>query len=161
MLPCRLRARLSTCRGFLGERRRYCRKKRDSQRPCATKEKPRSRSCGVLDKDPGDDLLSHARCTLPSARARFTSEFGMGSGGSTQLLSPGRGWRVADLIASKPDAMSCAHALVWLPQNEPEIGSPSANKLGRSESLVGMSTRRRCQGHLRLYGQATRIISTG
>ena len=61
----------------------------------ARKEKPRSRSCGVLDKDPGDDLLSHARCTLPSARARFTSEFGMGSGGSTQLLSPGRGWRVA------------------------------------------------------------------
>src|SRR5690606_20435517 len=59
------------------------------------KEKPRSRSCGVLGKDPGDDLLSHARCTLPSARARFTSEFGMESGGSTQLLSPGRGWRVA------------------------------------------------------------------
>ena len=59
------------------------------------KEKPRNRSCGVLGKDPGDDLLSHARCTLPSARARFTSEFGMESGGSTQLLSPGRGWRVA------------------------------------------------------------------
>lgn len=48
-----------------------------------------------LGKDPGDDLLSHAKCTLPSAHARFTSEFGMGSGGSTQLLSPGRGWRVA------------------------------------------------------------------
>src|SRR5699024_9242994 len=45
----------------------------------ADKEKPRSRSCGVLGKNPGDDLLSHARCTLPSARARFTSEFGMES----------------------------------------------------------------------------------
>ena len=38
---------------------------------------------------------SRMRCTLPSARKRFTSEFGMGSGGSTQLLSPGRPWRVA------------------------------------------------------------------
>src|SRR3546814_2682269 len=43
-------------------------------------------------------IFSHARCTLPSARARFTSEFGRGSGGSTQLLSPGRGWRVAQPV---------------------------------------------------------------
>ena len=35
------------------------------------------------------------KATLPSARVRFTSEFGMGSGGSTPLWSPGRGWRVA------------------------------------------------------------------
>ena len=65
--------------------------------PMKRKEKnPAARSCGGFwGKDPGDDLLSHAECTLPSAHARFTSEFGMGSGGSTQLLSPGRGWRVA------------------------------------------------------------------
>ena len=31
-----------------------------------------------------------ASATLPSARLRFTSEFGMGSGGSTTLWSPGR-----------------------------------------------------------------------
>src|SRR5690606_39939792 len=55
-----------------------------------SKEKPRSRAAGFWGKDPGDDLLSHAGCTLPSARLRFTSEFGMGSGGSTKLLSPGR-----------------------------------------------------------------------
>src|SRR3546814_7439976 len=56
-------------------------------------------SSDVCSSDlPGNDLLSHARCTLPSARARFTSEFGMGSGGSTQLLSPGRGWRVAQPV---------------------------------------------------------------
>ena len=31
--------------------------------------------------------------TLPSALARFTSEFGKGSGGSTPLLPPGKtGW---------------------------------------------------------------------
>ena len=150
-----------SCRRFMGNHVDIAEKAGLRPAILRHKEKPRSRSCGVLDKDPGDDLLSHARCTLPSARVRFTSEFGMGSGGSTQLLSPGRGWRVAGLNASKSDALSCAHALVWLPQNKPEIGSPSANKLGRSESLVGMSTRRRCQGHLRLYGQATRIISTG
>src|SRR5690606_30392488 len=59
------------------------------------KRNPAALAAGFRGKDPGNDLLSHARCTLPSARARFTSEFGMGSGGSTQLLSPGRGWRVA------------------------------------------------------------------
>ena len=48
-----------------------------------------------MDKDPGDDLLSHGKATLPSAQLCFTSEFGMGSGGTTALLSPGRGWRVA------------------------------------------------------------------
>ena len=41
-------------------------------------------------KAPGDDLLLHGKATLPSARLRFTSEFGMGSGGSTTLWSPGR-----------------------------------------------------------------------
>ena len=39
----------------------------------------------------GDDLLSHARCTLPLAQARFTSEFGMGSGGTKPLWSPSKG----------------------------------------------------------------------
>ena len=31
-----------------------------------------------------------ANATLPSALQRFTSEFGMGSGGSTALLPPGK-----------------------------------------------------------------------
>ena len=34
--------------------------------------------------------LSLANATLPSALQRFTSEFGMGSGGSTALLPPGK-----------------------------------------------------------------------
>src|SRR3546814_13424684 len=63
-----------------------------------TKRNPAAKATGFRGKDPGNDLLSHAKCTLPSARARFTSEFGMGSGGSTQLLSPGRGWRVAQPV---------------------------------------------------------------
>ena len=44
------------------------------------------------DKAPGGDLLSHGRTTLPLAHARFTSEFGMGSGGTTPLWPPGKGW---------------------------------------------------------------------
>ena len=53
------------------------------------KEPPATR-LGVPDKDPDDDLLSHGKPTLPSALLRFTSEFGMGSGGSTTLISSGR-----------------------------------------------------------------------
>ena len=84
-----------------------------------------------------DDLLSHGKATLPSAHVRFTSEFGMGSGGSTQLLS------LSKLLESRP-------------------GGADSHGVGRSEIGSGMSsTRRRVQGHLRLYGQATRIISTG
>ena len=48
------------------------------------------------DKAPGGDLLLHGRTTLPSAHARFTSEFGMGSGGTTPLWPPGKGWEQRD-----------------------------------------------------------------
>ena len=34
-----------------------------------------------------DDLLSHTRCAISSARLRFTVLFGMGRGGSTALWS--------------------------------------------------------------------------
>ena len=54
------------------------------------KKKPPACRLGVSDKNPDDDLLSHGRPTLPSALLRFTSEFGMGSGGSTTLISSGR-----------------------------------------------------------------------
>ncbi len=37
---------------------------------------------------PGSSLLSHGDPTLPSALRRFTSEFGMGSGGTTALVPP-------------------------------------------------------------------------
>ena len=40
---------------------------------------------------PGSSLLSHGETpTLPSALRRFTSEFGMGSGGTTALVPPGK-----------------------------------------------------------------------
>ena len=61
----------------------------------AQRKTPRSFERGVWNKS-GDDLLSHAECTLPSAQLRFTSEFGMGSGGSTALMSP-ESWEVARL----------------------------------------------------------------
>jgi hypothetical protein len=42
-------------------------------------------------QEPGSDLLWHAReGTRPSALSVFTSEFGMGSGGSRSLWPPGK-----------------------------------------------------------------------
>ena len=41
-----------------------------------------------VKKRSGDDLLSHKKLTLSSARSVFTSEFGMGSGGTRSLWSP-------------------------------------------------------------------------
>ena len=48
-------------------------------------------AAGFQDKAPGGDLLLHGKATLPSAHARFTAEFGMGSGGTTPLWPPGKG----------------------------------------------------------------------
>ncbi len=57
------------------------------------KEKPPPLPVRVVhNKAPGGDLLLHGKATLPSAHARFTSEFGMGSGGTTPLWPPGKGW---------------------------------------------------------------------
>ena len=53
-------------------------------RPGAIKN-PSLLGLGFWGKDPGDDLLLHDRITLPSARLRFTSVFGMGTGGATTL----------------------------------------------------------------------------
>ena len=39
-----------------------------------------------------------ANATLPSALPRFTSEFGMGSGGSTALWPPGKFFNLRKLI---------------------------------------------------------------
>ena len=59
----------------------------------ARKEKPPPYRVEVFRcKAPGGDLLLHGKATLPSAHARFTSEFGMGSGGTTPLWPPGKGW---------------------------------------------------------------------
>ena len=71
----------------------------------------------------------------------------MGSGGSTQLLSPGRGWRVAGTGT-----------------DQAVDGAALTLSKGGSSERVGLDCRRRgrrVQGHLRLYGQAARIISTG
>src|SRR5690606_14570270 len=76
-----------------------------------------------------------AGATLPLAQLRFTSEFGMGSGGSTALWSPGKGWRVARVRAASHGVGSSEVWACW--------------------------TCRKVQGVLRLYGQAARIISTG
>src|SRR5690606_25076739 len=56
------------------------------------KKTPGSVGCGGFwEEAPGDDLLSHrSGAALSSALCGFTSEFGMGSGGSRTLWSPGR-----------------------------------------------------------------------
>ena len=40
-------------------------------------------------KEPGGDLLSRGRAAVPSARGRFTSVFGMGTGIAALLWPPG------------------------------------------------------------------------
>ena len=45
---------------------------------------------GFVYWEPGGELLSHGKATLPSPQLRFTSEFEMESGGSTALLPPGK-----------------------------------------------------------------------
>ncbi len=50
---------------------------------------------------PGSSLLSHGETpTLPSALRRFTSEFGMGSGGTTALRPPGKFCFIRPLLRS-------------------------------------------------------------
>ena len=86
-------------------------------------------------REPGDDLLSHdSVVALPSALSGFTAEFGMGSGGSRSLWSPGKPVTPAPL----PGAVALFGGKLppW---------------------LRGMST----QSAWVLYGQASRVISTG
>ena len=67
----------------------------------SAKEKPPPFPVRVFqDKAPGGDLLLHGKATLPSAHARFTSEFGMGSGGTTPLWPPGKGWEQRECAGS-------------------------------------------------------------
>ena len=100
--------REQTCRGAMGSEEKpapsrvrvfrikplavTCCGPRSSIATATPKEKPAPCGCGFQDKAPGGDLLLHGKATLPSAHARFTSEFGMGSGGTTPLWPPGKGW---------------------------------------------------------------------
>ena len=72
--------------------------------------------------------------TLPSAMTRFTAEFGMGSGGSTSLWSPGN-WFALRQVGRRV----------------------IAGVVGISDAVFA-ACRRRSFG---LYGQAARAISTG
>ena len=55
------------------------------------KRPPRVSTRGPFDLKPGDDLLSHGMTPhYHRRRDVFTSEFGMGSGGSRPLLPPGK-----------------------------------------------------------------------
>src|SRR6185312_14246402 len=66
----------------------------------SAKEKPPPLSVRVFqDKAPGGDLLLHGKATLPSAHARFTSEFGMDQVGPRRYGRQGRGGSSADAPA--------------------------------------------------------------
>ncbi len=45
----------------------------------------------LYKKKPGNDLLSHLKA-VPSAQKGLTSVFGMGTGGTPSLLSPGKNY---------------------------------------------------------------------
>ena len=81
-----------------------------------------------------------AIATLPSAQNVFTSEFGMGSGGSRSLWPPGKTGRF--FYALTPVAFADRSCPIALDRSAPCID------LLRTNSL-------------RLYGQVARAISTG
>ena len=56
--------------------------------------------------------------TLPSALRRFTSEFGMGSGGTTALQPPGKSWctkRIFYVMTALPSLSHTGHILQYAP----------------------------------------------
>ena len=76
-----------------------------------------------------------AEATLPSAQNVFTSEFGMGSGGSRSLMPSGK--KVPDSFAF------------------------DACRVRQSESNHAVHSTIERSNRLRLYGRASRAISTG
>ena len=85
---------------------------------------------------PGNVLLSHGRTTLSSALSSFTSEFGMDSGGTHSLMSPGKlVWPISKYFTES--------AKIWIKSNF------TCTDLFKTQNT------------LVLYGQASRAISTG
>lgn len=74
---------------------------------------------------PGNDLLSHGNSALPSAMHRFTAEFGMGSGGSNALISPGKPFetrRVENVLNLIQDLSMHLRHLLWIPDQVRDDG---------------------------------------
>ena len=63
-------------------------------------------------KKPGNDLLSHRRAAVPSARERFTYVFGMGTCISTPLWSPGR-FTVIEDVSSMESIRFGTETTIW------------------------------------------------
>ena len=66
--------------------------------------------------------------TLPSALRRFTSEFGMGSGGTTALVPPGK-FFVRETNPGHRDRVGCARKLSHIPVYAPSFTSLAALSL--------------------------------
>ena len=111
-----------------------------------------------------------ANATLPSAMCRFTSEFGMGSGGSNTLLSSGKPVGLAANLFASP-ALSFKRAgkanldrsrIHSSARPKPDTSSLTIitqPSWPRSESLMALTNL--SSDRFGLYGQAARAISTG
>ena len=103
--------------------------------------------------------------TLPSAMALFTSEFGMGSGGSTPL------WPSSKLLCAvrKFVYLSLLTILFWNSDNQGQTGSYSVSfvcllcvlRPPWKEEVLEWSGTISSKTTLVLYGQASRAISIG
>ena len=93
-----------------------------------------------------------ANATLPSAQVRFTSEFGMGSGGSTPLLPPGKPVEKMGSVSVSDIAPGIKRQKLTL---TPFLLSEDLVKNGIVSKGVLW------QRFLVLYDQAARAISTG
>lgn len=117
----------------------------DKRTPGAQEKAPHH-GAGLLNIEPGGVLLSHGgNPVLSSALNVFTSEFGMGSGGSRSLWPPGkpfaeRGIRLSTNAA--PPHLAVVKSAGYVACHIPR--SPGLNQADRV-----------------LYGQASRSISTG
>ena len=80
---------------------------------------------------PGSDLLSHGENpALPSALSVFTSEFGMGSGGSRSLWPPGKLVHVSRPARKRSAAKSKSFDVVASPKVTHSKGAPAPRMLG-------------------------------
>ena len=119
----------------------------------------------AINQEPGSDLLWHARkSTLPSAQNVFTSEFEMGSGGSRSLWPPGKLVKNSGEVSWFRRLSRSFYESLGSGQSK-DFDGPSLEIFFISRGKVFGAQRRNffaiTSNHLRLYGQASRAISTG
>jgi hypothetical protein len=119
------------------------------------KTNPQLLAGGLRVKDPGDDLLSHglSHTTIGAAAFHFRVRDGIGWFHSANFTR--------ETVGASPVLafLEASHLEVRAFEEKRIRRSVSHRVLQRSEALEIFRRYRRVQGNLRLYGQATRIIS--